>query len=417
MSEAQPIQSAVITGLIGPMARYATGAIAVAGLLMGAGYGDLRSAHAQQAPAASPLGVTVVTIQRQAVPVYTEMPGRTSAYETAEVRPQIGGVIQQRMFTEGQEVKAGQQLYQIDPAPYQTALSSAQATLARAKAAVSLAEANANRNRSLIRTNVVSQRDLDAAEATLRQAQADVLAAEASVETARINLTYTRALSPIDGRTGRSAVTPGALVTANQTTPLLTITRLDPIYVDVTQPSARLLQQRRAIASGTLRRENADQALVHLILEDGSEYPHPGRLQFSEVIVDRGTGSVTLRALFPNPEGTLMPGMFVRARIEEGVTDRALLVPQQAVSRTPRGDASAYVVNAQGIAEPRILRTERAIGANWLVTDGIQAGDRVIVEGIQRVRPGAQVNATETTMQALGDRDKSFQATPRASGG
>lgn len=394
-----------------------SGAVALAGLLMLAACDEPHSAQAQQAAAPPPPDVTVVAIRREAVPVTTEMPGRTTAYQTAEVRPQVGGVIRERMFTEGQEVKAGQQLYQIDPAPYRASLDSAEAALAKARAAAASAEITVNRYRPLVRARAVSQQDLDTAEATLRQAQADVASAEASVETARINLTYTRVLSPIDGRTGRSSVTPGALVTASQTTALLTITRLDPIYVDVTQPSARLLQQQRAVASGALRRDAADQAPARLILEDGSEYPHAGRLQFSEVIVDQGTGSVTLRAIFPNPEGLLMPGMFVRARVEEGVTDQALLVPQQAVARTPRGEASAYVVNAEGVVEPRILRTDRAIGTNWLVTDGIREGDRVIVEGVLRVRPGGRVNATETTMQALGERNNAAQAaTPRAGG-
>lgn len=400
-----------------PMRARVSGAVALAGLLMLAACDEPHSAQAQQAAAPPPPDVTVVAIRREAVPVTTEMPGRTTAYQTAEVRPQVGGVIRERLFTEGQEVKAGQQLYQIDPAPYQASLDSAEAALARARAAANSAEITVNRYRPLVRARAVSQQDLDTAEATLRQAQADVASAEASVETARINLTYTRVLSPIDGRTGRSSVTPGALVTASQTTALLTITRLDPIYVDVTQPSSRLLQQQRAIASGALRRDAADQAPARLILEDGSEYPHPGRLQFSEVIVDQGTGSVTLRAIFPNPDGMLMPGMFVRARVEEGVTDRALLVPQQAVARTPRGEASAYVVNAEGVVEPRILRTDRAIGTNWLVTDGIREGDRVIVEGVLRVRPGGRVNATETTMQALGERNNAARAaTPRAGG-
>lgn len=394
-----------------------SGAVALAGLLMLAACDEPHSAQAQQAAAPPPPDVTVIAIRREAIPITTEMPGRTTAYQTAEVRPQVGGVILERMFTEGQEVKAGQQLYQIDPAFYQASLDSAEAALARAQAVVAAAEITVNRYRPLVRARAVSQQDLDTAEASLRQAQADVASADASVDTARINLTYTRVLSPIDGRTGRSSVTAGALVTANQTGALLTITRLDPIYVDLTQPSSRLLQLRRAVASGTLRRDAADRAPARLILEDGSEYQHPGQLQFSEVIVDQGTGSVTLRAVFPNPDGTLMPGMFVRARVEEGVTDQALLVPQQAVSRTPRGEASAMVVNAQGVAEPRILRTERAIGTNWLVTDGIREGDRVIVEGGQRVRPGGRVNATETTMQALGQRNNAAPAAaPRAGG-
>jgi membrane fusion protein (multidrug efflux system) len=215
------------------------------------------------------------------------------------------------------------------------------------------------------------------------------------VETARINLGFTRVVAPIAGRTGRSSVTTGALVTGNQTSALVTVTQLDPILVDVTQPTAALLQQRRDIASGVLKRDASDKATARLVLEDGSEYPHAGEIQFSEVIVDQTTGSVTLRAVFPNPDSLLMPGMFVRAKVEEGVTDRALLVPQQAVLRTPRGEPIAYVVNAQDVVEQRVLRTARAIGTDWLVTEGVQDGERVIIEGTQRVRQGARVNATE----------------------
>lgn len=350
---------------------------------------------AQQPQGGRTPDVKVTTLRQVPVTIVSELPGRTVAFENAEVRPQISGLILRRLFVEGEEVSAGDQLYQIDPAPYEVALSSSEAALARARAAASLAQGEAVRQRSLIRTRVASQRDVDTAEATLQQAQADVTSAEAAVRAARINLDYTRVLSPIGGRTSRSAVTTGALVTANQSESLLSITRLDPIYVDLTQPNARLLQQQRAVSTGTLKRENADQAVARLTLEDGSVYPHEGRLQFSEIIVDRGTGSITLRALFPNPEGKLMPGMFVRAHVEEGVTDRGLLVPQQAVQRTPKGEPFTFVVTAEGKAEQRMLKTERAIGANWLVTDGVAAGDRVIVEGVQRVRPGSQVNAAE----------------------
>lgn len=360
----------------------------------------------QQAAAASaqtpPPPVTVVTIHRQPIPVTTELPGRTTAFREAAVRPQVNGVVQERLFTEGQPVQAGQSLYQIDPAPYRAALASAEAALARAEATAKSAELTANRYRRLVRAQAVSQQNLDDAEAALAQARADVAAARAEVEAARINLGYTEVTSPIDGITGRSSVTPGALVTANQSTPLVTVTQLDPIHVDLTQPIARLLQQRRDIASGALRRDEADQAPARLIMEDGSEYPHVGQIQFSEVIVDEGTGSVTLRAVFPNPDQMLLPGMFVRARVEEGVTDRALLVPQQAVSRTPRGEPMAYVVNGEGVVEQRILRASRAIGTDWLVTEGLQDGERVVVEGVQRIRPGARVNATERTQQAEG---------------
>jgi membrane fusion protein (multidrug efflux system) len=351
---------------------------------------------ANAAPAAPPPPqVSVITLRHQAAPVTTVLPGRTSAYRVAEVRPQVGGVLRERLFTEGQEVTAGQPLFRIDPAPFQASLETAEASLARAQATAQSAELTVNRYRPLVRARAVSQQDFDLAEAALHQAQADVSSAQASVDTARINLGYTVVNSPIDGRTGRSSVTVGALVTASQSSPLVTVTQLNPIYVDMTQPSAALLRQRRDIAEGVLRRDVADRAAAALILEDGTEYPHRGEIQFSEVIVDQGTGSVTLRAVFPNPDGLLLPGMFVRARVEEGTIDQALLVPQQAVLRTPRGEPMAYVVNAQDVVEQRILKTSRAIGTDWLVTDGLAAGDRVVMEGVQRIRPGAKVAITE----------------------
>jgi membrane fusion protein (multidrug efflux system) len=327
--------------------------------------------------------------------VTTVLPGRTTAYRVAEVRPQVGGVLRERLFTEGQEVTAGQPLFRIDPAPFQAALETAEAALARAQATAQSADLTVNRYRPLVRARAVSQQDFDLAEAAQRQAQADVASAQAAVDTARINLGYTVVNSPIDGRTGRSSVTVGALVTAGQASALVTVTQLNPIHVDMTQSSAALLRQRRDIAEGVLRRDAADRASAVLLLEDGTEYAHRGEIQFSEVMVDQGTGSVTLRAVFPNPDGLLMPGMFVRARVEEGTIDQALLVPQQAVLRTPRGEPMAYVVNAQDVIEQRILKTSRAIGTNWLVTGGLTAGDRVVMEGVQRIRPGAKVVATE----------------------
>jgi membrane fusion protein (multidrug efflux system) len=347
-------------------------------------------------PAAPPPAqVAVVTLRQQAAPVTTVLPGRTTAYRVAEVRPQVGGVLRERLFTEGQEVTAGQPLFRIDPAPFQAALETAEAALARAQATAQSADLTVNRYRPLVRARAVSQQDFDLAEAAQRQAQADVASAQAAVDTARINLGYTVVNSPIDGRTGRSSVTVGALVTAGQASALVTVTQLNPIHVDMTQSSAALLRQRRDIAEGVLRRDAADRASAVLLLEDGTEYAHRGEIQFSEVMVDQGTGSVTLRAVFPNPDGLLMPGMFVRARVEEGTIDQALLVPQQAVLRTPRGEPMAYVVNAQDVIEQRILKTSRAIGTNWLVTEGLTAGDRVVMEGVQRIRPGAKVVATE----------------------
>ena len=377
-------------------ARAGRAAVLLALLAMAACDGKPGPGAANAAPSAPPPPeVTVVTLQPRPAPVTTVLPGRTSAFRVAEVRPQVGGVLRERLFTEGEEVTAGQPLFRIDPAPFQAALETAEATLARAEAAAHSAEITVNRYRPLVRARAVSQQDLDIAEAQLRQAQADVASAQAAVDTARINLGYTVVNSPIAGHTGRSSVTVGALVTASQASALVTVTQLNPIYVDVTQPNSALLRQRRDIAEGALRRDAADRAKAVLILEDGTEYARPGEIQFSEVIVDQGTGSVTLRAVFPNPDGLLMPGMFVRARVEEGVIDRALLVPQQAVLRTPRGEPMAFVVNAEGVVEQRVLKTSRAIGTDWLVTEGLAAGDRVVTEGVLRIRPGARVNASE----------------------
>lgn len=370
-------------------------------------------APAQAAPPpARPVDVTVVTLRHQPAPVSTVLPGRTAAFQVAEVRPQVGGVLRERLFNEGQEVAAGQPLFRIDPATYQAALETAEAALNRAKATADQAQTTVDRYRPLVRARAVSQQDFDVAEAALRQAQADVASAQAAVDAARINLGYTVVNSPIAGRTGRASVTVGALVTASQANALVTVTQLNPIYVDVTQPSAALLRQRRDVAEGVLRRDSTDSAEAVLILEDGTEYARRGHIQFSEVIVDQGTGSVTLRAVFPNPDGLLMPGMFVRARVEEGVIDRALLVPQQAVQRTPRGEPMAYVVKEDGTVEPRVLQTSRAIGTNWLVTAGLGAGDRVVLEGMLRIRPGAKVNATEAATPAA-----TAEATPARSGG
>lgn len=371
------------------------GAVALFALLAATACDGKPSGTANAAPAPPPPQVTVVTLRHQPAPVTTVLPGRTAAYRVAEVRPQVGGVLRERLFNEGETVSAGQPLFRIDPAPFQAALETTEAAHARAEATAQSAELTVNRYRPLVRARAVSQQDFDLAEAALRQAQADVASAQAAVDTARINLGYTVVNSPIAGRTGRSSVTVGALVTASQASALVTVTQLDPIYVDMTQPSAALLRQRRDIAEGVLRRDAADRASATLILEDGTEYPQRGVIQFSEVIVDQGTGSVTLRAVFPNPDGLLMPGMFVRTRVEEGTIDQALLVPQQAVMRTPRGEPMAYVVNAQDVVEQRILKTSRAIGANWLVTDGLAPGDRVVMEGVQRIRPGAKVAASE----------------------
>jgi membrane fusion protein (multidrug efflux system) len=363
--------------------------------LMAAGC-DQAPSGATAAPASPPPpAVTVVTLQRQELSIISTLPGRTTPFRVVEIRPQVGGLLRDRLFTEGEAVAVGQPLFQIDPAPFEAAVRRSQAALARAEAAVGAATGTVNRYRTLARAQAVSQQNLENAEATLRQAQADVVSARAAVDTARIDLGYTTVTSPIAGRTGRAGITTGALVTASQEEALVTVAQLDPIYVDLTQPSSALLQQRRDLAEGVLRRPSADLAVARLVLQDGTEYAHAGEVQFSEVIVDQGTGSVTLRAVFPNPDQLLLPGMFVRARVEEGTTDRALLVPQRAVSRTPRGEPMAFVVNGEGVVEQRVLRANRAVGHDWLVTEGLNPGDRVVVEGLQRIRAGARVNATE----------------------
>jgi membrane fusion protein (multidrug efflux system) len=346
----------------------------------------------------APVEVTVVTLERREIQVTSVLPGRTAPFRVAEVRPQVGGLLRERMFAEGEAVTAGQSLFQIDPAPFAAAVRRAEAALTRIEATERVALSTVNRLRTLARAQAVSEQNLENAEATLRQAQADIQSTRAALETARIDLAYTRVASPIAGRTGRASVTPGALVTANQSTALVTVAQLDPILVDLTQPSAVLLQQRRDVANGALRRPSADRAAARLLLEDGSEYSHPGEVQFSEVIVDQGTGSVTVRAVFPNPDQLLLPGMFVRARVEEGVTDRAILVPQRAVLRTPRGEPMAFVVNAEGVVEQRMLRASRSVGNDWLVTEGVTAGDRVVIEGLQRIRAGARVQASERAL-------------------
>jgi len=337
-------------------------------------------------PPPPPAAVKVITLKTEPVSLTTELPGRTVAYRVAEIRPQVSGVIQKRMFVEGSDVKAGQQLYQIDPAPYQAAYESAAALAASAKS-------QAERFKPLAEVNAVSKQDYDNAVATAAQNKA-------AAYTAHINLVYTRLLSPISGRIGRSAVTEGALVTANQTTALATVQQLDPIYVDVTQPSAVLLRLKREQAAGQLVAASSTEADVKLILEDGSHYGPHGKLQFTEVSVDETTGSVTLRALFPNPDKLLLPGMFVREQIEEGRRNDAVLVPQLAVAHNQKGEPTALIVGPDDKVELRTLTAERTIGDKWLVTAGVKAGDRVIVEGIQFAKPGAQVKPEEVATSA-----------------
>jgi len=349
--------------------------------------------QAETSGAAAIPEVGVVTVRPQPVTLSTELPGRTTAYLIAEVRPQVGGVLLKRLFKEGSDVKEGQQLYQIDPSTYQAAYDNAVASLDKAKAVLATSQAKAVRYKKLIESATISRQDYDDVVATAREAQADIESATASVEQARINLAFTKVFAPISGRIGRSSVTPGALVTANQATALATVQQLDPIYVDIVQPSTAILGLKEELASGRLQRGADGQAEVHLLLENGKPYPLAGKLQFSEVSVDQGTGAVTLRAVFPNPDGLLLPGMFVHAQLQEGVREQALLVPQRGITRDNNGQAVALVVDADDKAQQRAVTIERTVGTSWLVNDGLKAGDRVIVDGVQNVRPGITVKA------------------------
>lgn len=334
-------------------------------------------------PAQQKPKVGIVTVQTEPFAVTTDLPGRTRAYRVAEVRPQVNGIIQKRLFTEGSDVKAGQQLYQIDASVYEATLKSAQASLASSKSL-------ADRYAELVKDQAVSKQAYD-------EARAASLQAEAELERARIDLRYTKVLAPISGRIGRSAVTEGALVSNGQAQELATIQQLDPIYVDVTQPARDLLALRRDLAEGRLQKSGENAARVSLKLEDGSDYGHEGKLEFSEVTVDPGTGSVTLRAVFPNPDKILLPGMFVHAQLVAGLKSEAMLVPQQGVTRNAKGEPTAMVVNAENKVELRTIKTERAVGNRWLVGDGLQPGDRVITEGLQFIQPGVEVEVAPAT--------------------
>ncbi|MBK8573432.1 MAG: efflux RND transporter periplasmic adaptor subunit [Holophagaceae bacterium] len=334
--------------------------------------------------------VAVVTLQPERVAITSELPGRTSAYLVAEVHPQVNGIIQKRLFTEGGDVKEGEVLYQIDPRPYQAAYDTAAAALARVEANLPAVRKRAERFKELLSVNAVGQQDAEDAAAAFKQAEAEVQALKAGVESARINLGYTRILAPISGRIGKSSVTPGALAAAYQGPAFTTIQQLDQLYVDSPQSSATLLEIKRKLAAKRIK-GSADQAKVKLVLEDGTPYSQPGLLKFSDVTVDPSTGSQVLRMVFPNSNHILMPGMYVRAIVEEGVAEQAILVPQQGVTRDPKGNAVAMVVDVSNKVEQRALTIDRAIGTKWLVTEGLAAGDRVILEGLQKVRPGVVV--------------------------
>jgi len=344
---------------------------------------------------APPPQVSVVTVHRSSVPITIELPGRTSAFMVAQVRARVDGIVLKRDFKEGSEVKAGQRLYQIDPAPYVAALNSATASLQKAQANLASTAALVERYKTLLPSNAISKQDYDNAVSAQDQAAADVATGKAMVATAQINLGYTNVVSPITGRSGVSQVTEGAYVQASAATLMTTAQQIDPVYVDLTQSSVEGLQMRRDIATGQLKVTGPDQAKVTLILEDGTQYPDPGTLQFSDITVNQTTGSVTVRAIFPNPHFILLPGMFVRARIEQGVADNAILVPQVGVTHDPQGQATALVVGPEGKVATRNLQLKGTQGNQWIVEGGLADGDRVIVAGIQNVQPGASVQATE----------------------
>jgi membrane fusion protein (multidrug efflux system) len=327
-----------------------------------------------QRPKFPPPTVGFVVIKEEPVQLTAELPGRTDPYAVSDVRPQVSGIIQRRLFTEGSVVKKGQQLYQIDPAPFRAALESAEATLASTKV-------KADRYAKLLAANAIAPQDAD-------DARAAYLQAKANADLARINLDYTRIAAPIGGRIGASSVTEGALVTANQTTALATINTLDPIYVDIDQSSAELIALKRAAQTGQIGAGGAD---VALRLDDGSDYPIKGKLQFTDVVVDQSTGAVRLRALFPNPDNLLLPGLYVRATVIEGVDPHGILAPQRGVGHNPKGEPTALVLDDKNFARLRLLKTGRAVGGNWLVLDGLKPGDKLIVEGLQKVQPDMPV--------------------------
>ena len=370
----------------------------MAGTLLLAGCGRPAPAAPGGGPGAPPeLGF--IKVEARAATLTTELAGRTTPYRIAEVRPQVGGIIQERAFQEGGQIAVNQVLYRIDPALYQAAYDSAKAALTRSRATADRARIKAERYTNLAKSQSVSQEDYDDTAAALKQAMGTVAADEAALESARINLDFTRVTAPIAGRIGRSTVTQGALVTANQALPLATVQQLDPIYVDLTQSNTQLLQLRRALEDGRLQRPEGKQPKVTLTLEDGSAYPLAGRLEFSEVTVDRGTGAVTLRASFPNPDHVLLPGMFVRARVEEGVRPDAILVPQQGVTHNRLGQPTALLLTADDHVESRVLGAERAIGNRWLVDSGLNPGERLIVEGTQKVKPGDRARGADLSAQ------------------
>ncbi|MEZ0295260.1 MAG: efflux RND transporter periplasmic adaptor subunit [Candidatus Methylacidiphilales bacterium] len=374
---------------------------AIAALVWMAGCTERSSAAAdsgteqkQQQPqpeAVPPLEVEVVTIAPREVALTRELPGRTSAYRIAEVRARVSGIVQKRFFTEGSDVKEGQVLYQIDPALYEASLKNAQGNLAKSKANAEAARLKRDRYKMLVGKRSISEQDYDDSVAALQALEAEILSGEAAVDTARINLSYTKVTSPVSGRIGASQVTEGAFVQESAATLMATVQQLDPLYVDVTQSSNELLRLRKILASGELQKDKNGGAQVRLLLDDGTEYADNGTLQFADVTVNAGTGMVTMRALFPNPNGDLLPGMFVRARLAEGQKLDAVLVPQSAVARNPKGEPTVFVVKSDGVAELRVLTLGRAMGNEWLVLSGLKGGEQIVVNNLQRVQEGMTV--------------------------
>lgn len=397
-----------------PLPRACNGVLtilAVSAVALIAGCGSDSSAEQAAAP---PPRVTVAEMAVESVPSTVELPGRTTPFRIAELRPQVTGIVKERVFTEGSDVKAGQVLYRIDAAPYQAAFDSARASLTRAEAAAAAAAQTARRSAGLFEARAVSAQADEEAQAALQLAQADVGVARAALATARVSLNYTRVTAPIAGRIGRSAVTVGALVTAGQAGALATVQQLDPVYVDLTQSSAELLALKRDLASGALARADGESVPVELVLEDGQVYATVGTLAFSEASVDPETGSVTLRARFANPDRTLLPGMYVRARLTQGVNRNAIRVPHAAVTRDPKGDATVMVVGPDNTVETRTITTAQSLGGTWVVTAGLAVGDRVIVEGLQRVKPGATVAPELAASAAQAGPAQSEAAAPAA---
>jgi len=344
--------------------------------------------------------VSVVTVQPRKVPVSTELAGRTTAFAAAEIRPQVGGIVLKRSFTEGGEVHAGEVLYQLDPSAARAAVANAQATLASARAGLASAREKATRYRELVAIEAVSRESADEAQAAFEQAEAQVNASTAALDTAKLSLDYTNVTSPIDGRIGRSSVSPGALVTASQTTALATVQQLDPIYVDATHSAAEMLRLRREFAQGKLKMDGGGRPTARLVLEDGSAYEGVGQLLLAESIVSETAGSVTLRAQFPNPKHELLPGMYVRMTLEGAVAQEALLVPQVAITRDAKGNALVFVVGDDGKVTQRALQATQAVGDEWIVDSGLQAGERVVVEGMQKLRMGMAVKVVSAADSA-----------------